>query len=314
MDKTDKIFIAGHTGMTGSALLSEMSLRGFSNIVTSNRKDIDLVNQSQVATFFSQERPDYVLIAAGKTGGIYANNGYCADFLYENLMIQNNIIHQSFLHEVKKLIFFACSAVYPKDLNYPILETDLLSGQLENMTESGAVAKIAGLKMCESYNRQYGTDFISLIPTNIYGPKQHYDPMDSMVVPAFISKFHRAKTENIPEVTIFGDGSEIRDFLHVDDLVSGTLFLLEKYNGNDYFNIASGYHCSIMELAEIIKTEVGYKGKIVYDKSSPSGIPMKVLNISRINSLGWKSKVIIQDGIHRVYTDFLNNNKMEPYF
>lgn len=304
MNKNSKIYVAGHQGMAGAALLSRLKSRGYTNLVVRTRKELDLVSQSSVADFFSKEKPEYVVLAAGKTGGIYANNEYCADFIYENIMVQSNVFYQAFLSGVKKLVFFACSAVYPKDRGCPMKEDALLTGPVEGMTEAGAVAKIAGWKMCESFNRQYGTDFVTLIPTNIYGPGQKYSALDSMVVPALILKFHQAKMNRQATVAINGDGSQIRDFLYVDDLASAAIFILEEYKGNDYFNVATGRNCSIRELAEIIKKEVGYKGLITYDPTKASGISMKVLDVSKVKALGWVSHVDLEDGIRRTYADF----------
>lgn len=305
MNKNSKIYVAGHAGMAGGALLAGLKSRGYANLIVRSRKELDLVSQSSVAGFFAKEKPEYVVLAAGKAGGIYANNEYCADFIYENVMIQSNVIYQAFLSGVKKLVFFACSAVYPKDRTVPMCEADLLTGPLERMTEAGGVAKIAGWKMCESFNRQYGADFITLIPTNIYGPGQKYDALDSMVIPSLLLKFHQAKMGGRGTVAINGDGSQIRDFLYVDDLASAAIFILEEYHGNDYFNVASGRNCSIRELAAIIKKEVGYKGDIAFDTTKTSGIFMKVLDVSRIKSLGWSGRVDLEEGIRRSYKDFL---------
>ena len=299
MNKNSKIYMAG------AAVLSQLKSRGYTNLVVRSRKELDLVDQSAVAGFFAKEKPEYVVLAAGKTGGIYANNEYCADYIYENVMIQSNIIYQAFLSEVKKLVFFSCSVVYPKDRTCPMREEDILTGPLERMTEAGTVAKIAGWKMCESFNRQYGTDFITLILTNIYGPGQRYDAFDSMVVPALLLKFHQAKINGHDKVVIKGDGSQIRDFLYVDDLASAAIFILEEYRGNDCFNVASGRNCSIRELAAIIKKEVGYEGQIAYDATKASGIPMKVLDGSRMKALGWFARVDLEDGIRRAYRDLL---------
>ena len=306
MKKHDKIFIAGHKGLIGSAILRILKNKGFENIITKNRSELDLTFQEHVHQFFNKYRPDYVFLAAGKTGGVYANDTYRAEFLYENLSIQLNIIHQAYLHEVKKLIFYGCSSMYPKFTPQPIREEHLLSGDLEPTNEAFAVAKIAGLKMCESYNRQYGTDFISVIPTNIFGPNQNYDPMNSLVVPALIRKFHEAKLANSKEVIIWGTGRPARDFLFADDLADASIFLIEQSLDDDVYNVASGRDYTISDLADIIKKVVGFDGEVVFDVSKPEGVLVKLQDISKISELGWKYSVDLRAGIKLTYDEVLS--------
>ena len=305
MEKKDKIFIAGHTGLVGSALRRILHAKGYENIISPGREQLDLLDQAKVAKFFKMEKPSYVFFAAGKTGGIYANNTYRADFLYENLVMQSNVIHQSFLHEAKKLMFFACSCIYPRDCPQPMKEEYMLSGRLEPTNEPFAVAKIAGLKMCESYNRQYGTDFITVIPTNLYGPNQRYEPMNSLVVPSLIHKFHEAKVKNEDGVVIWGSGNPSRDCLYVDDLVDASIFLIERYEGNDVFNIGSGKDYTIADIAAITKKITGYPGDIIYDRSLPDGVMQKLQDVTKINKLGWKYRVDLEEGIKLAYQDYL---------
>ena len=303
MEKQDKIYVAGHQGLVGSAILRQLQNRGFGKIITKSRSELDLTFQEQVRLFFDEYRPDYVFLSAGKTGGVYANDTYRAEFFYENISIQTNIIHQAYLHEVKKFIFYGCSSMYPKFSPQPMKEEHLLSGYPEPTNEPFAVAKIAGLKMCESYNRQYGTDFISVMPTNIYGPNQNYDSMNSLVVPALIRRFHEAKQVNAKEVIIWGTGRPSRDFLFVDDLANASIFLMEQSLGDDVFNIASGCDYTIADLAEIIKEVVGFEGDIVFDVSKPEGVLVKLQDINKISELGWKYSVDLKDGIQRTYDD-----------
>ena len=303
MEKQEKIYVAGHQGLVGSAILRQLQNRGFGKIITKSRSELDLTFQEQVRLFFDEYRPDYVFLAAGKTGGVYANDTYRAEFFYENISIQTNIIHQAYLHEVKKFIFYGCSSMYPKFSPQPMKEEHLLSGYLEPTNEPFAVAKIAGLKMCESYNRQYGTDFISVIPTNIYGPNQNYDSMNSLVVPALIRRFHEAKQVNAKEVIIWGTGRPSRDFLFADDLADASIFLMEQSLRDDVFNIASGCDYMIADLAEIIKEVVGFEGDVVFDVSKPEGVLVKLQDINKISELGWKYSVDLKDGIQRTYDD-----------
>ena len=307
MNKNDKIYVAGHNGLIGSAIVRRLIKEGYTNILTKNRSELNLTDQYSVKSFFEREKPDYVFFAAAKVGGIFANNTYRAEFIYENIMMQNNVIHHAFMSEVKKMIFLACGDVYPKNCPQPAKEEYLLTGALEVTCEPFALAKIAGIKMCESYNRQYGTDFIVVIPPNIYGPKQHYDIMNAQVLPSLINKFHSAKVSNSEEVVIWGTGSPIRDFLFVDDVADACIFLTNnEYSGNDLFNIGTGDGCSILELAEIIKKKVGYEGKISLDKTKPDGIAKKLLDISKISALGWKYLVPLVEGVEVTYKAFLN--------
>lgn len=306
MNKNDKVYIAGHNGLVGSSILRRLKKDGFTNIITKEHSDLDLCNQSQVESFFEKEKPNYVFLAAAKVGGVYANNTYRADFIYENIMIQSNVIHQSFLNEVKKLLFFSSADAYPKNYQQPIKEDNLLTGLLEDTCEPFAIAKLAGIKMCESYNRQYGTDFIVIVPPNVYGPNQHYDILNAQVLPSLVKKFHEAKISKLEEVLIWGTGLAERDFLFVDDLVDACIFLIENYTGADFFNIGTGKACNILELAETIKKVVGYKGKIIFDKTKPEGVNKKLLDISKIRNLGWKSATDLVDGIKITYDSFLN--------
>jgi GDP-L-fucose synthase len=307
MRKNAKIYVAGHRGLIGSAIVRRLKQSGYTNIVERDHAELDLSRQSQVEVFFNEERPDYVFLAAGKVGGVYANNMYRADFIYENLEIQNNVIHQSFINEVKKLIFFSCSCVYPKHCPQPMREAHLLSDYLEPTNEPFAIAKIAGMKMCESYNRQYGTDFISVIPTNVYGPNQNYEPMNSLVVPAMILKFHEAKTFNHDKVSLWGSGRPRRDFLFVDDLADAAIFLIQNYSGNETFNIGTGRDYSILELAEIVRSMVGFEGEIVYDQSKLDGVSVKLQDVSKLAELGWKYKTELEDGMRVTYADYVKN-------
>jgi GDP-L-fucose synthase len=305
MEPQSKIYVAGHSGMVGAALLRKLTQQGFRNLVTRGRAELDLTDQGAVADFFARERPEYVFCSAGRTGGIYANNTYRADFLYENVMMQSNVIHQSFLHEVRKLMFFSCSCIYPRECPQPMNEEHILCGPLEPTNEPFALAKIVGQKMCEAYNRQYGTDFITLIPTNLYGPGQKYEPMNSLVIPALIQKIHAAKCAVESEVVIWGSGRPSRDFLYVDDLADASIFIMQNYEGNVLLNIGTGHLISIAELAAMICKEIGYTGDIVYDRSLPDGVSQKLQDISGITSLGWQPRTSLIDGIHLTYTDFL---------
>ncbi|MBN1384035.1 MAG: GDP-L-fucose synthase [Elusimicrobia bacterium] len=306
MNKTDKIYVAGHKGLIGSAILRRLQKDGYKNIITKEHSELDLCNQSRVNAFFEKEKPDYVFMAAGKVGGVFANNTYRADFIYENLMVQNNIIHSSFLNEVKKLLFLGSADVYPKNYQKSAKEEFLLTGPLEPTCEPFALAKIAGIKMCESYSRQYGTDFISVIAPNVYGTHQHYDMLNAQVIPSLIKKFHEAKISKSKKVILWGSGKPVRDFLFVDDFVDACIFLMQEYSGTDFFNVGTGREYTILELAETIKKAVGYKGKIVFDKTKPDGVARKLLNTSKIQGLGWKAKTSLLDGIKIAYNSFLN--------
>jgi GDP-L-fucose synthase len=305
MKLKDKIYVAGHKGLIGSAILRRLEAEGFSNVIFREHSDLDLMNQEQVQMFFAKEKPDYVFFTAGKVGGVYANNTYRAEFIYENLMMQSNVIHQAYLNEIKKLIFFSCSSVYPKMSPQPMKEEYLLTGPLEPTNEPFGIAKIAGMKLCESYNRQYGTDFISVIPTNVYGTNQNYAPMNSQVAPAMIRRFHEAKINAVPEVVIWGTGRPSRDFIFADDLADATIFIAQNYFENEPINIGTGKDYTIQELASTIQDAVGYKGKIVYDASQPEGVIMKLQNLKKLSELGWKYTMELRDGIRLAYEDFL---------
>ncbi|MBN9293426.1 MAG: GDP-L-fucose synthase [Flavobacteriia bacterium] len=301
MNKSDKIYIAGHTGMVGSAIERLLSKNGFTNILKKTSKELDLRNQQDVADFFMQNKPDYVFVAAAKVGGILANDTYRADFLYDNLMIESNIIHQSFIHGVKKLLFLGSSCIYPKLAPQPLKEEYLLTGELEPTNEPYAIAKIAGIKLCETYRQQYGCNFISAMPTNLYGPNDNYDLNSSHVLPAMLKKFHDAKNTN-ENVVLWGDGSPMREFLHVDDLAEACLFLMEHYNGLNHVNIGTGKDITIKQLAEIISNIVGFKGEITWDTSRPNGTPRKLMDVSKINQMGWNAAISLEDGIKGVYS------------
>ncbi len=303
MNKSEKIYIAGHRGMVGSAIKRHLQGRGFSNFVERTSTQLDLRRQEQVKEFFEKEKPYYVFLAAAKVGGIHANNTYRAEFLYDNLMIQNNVIHHSYLNGVKKLMFLGSSCIYPKLASQPMREDALLTGTLEPTNEPYAIAKIAGIKMCDAYRSQYGCDYISVMPTNLYGPNDNYDLANSHVLPALIRKFHTAKKEDKSEVVMWGTGSPLREFMHADDLAEACVFLMENYSDYGFVNIGSGEEVSIKELAEIIKEVVGFKGKIVNDLSKPDGTPRKLMEVSKLRKLGWKHKISLKDGIRKVYSN-----------
>jgi GDP-L-fucose synthase len=303
MKKEDKIFVAGHRGMVGSAIVRKLKKENYNNLVLRTSSELDLRNQQAVEAFFETEKPDYVFLAAARVGGIVANNTYRADFIYDNLAIQNNVIHQSFKTGVKKLLFLGSSCIYPRLAPQPIKEEYLLTGELEKTNEPYAIAKIAGLKMCEAYRHQYGCQFISIMPTNLYGPNDNYDLNNSHVLPALIRKFYEAVEQNKPEVTIWGTGSPRREFLHVDDLADACFFLMQHYEGEWALNVGTGEDISIAELAELIKNIAGYKGKLSYDKSKPDGTPRKLLDVSRIHSLGWKHRISLEEGIRSVWNN-----------
>lgn len=305
MNKNDKIYIAGHRGMVGSALVRALESKGFDNIITKTRSELDLVNQQSVLEFFNTEKPDFVFLSAAKVGGIYANNTYPADFIYENLMIQNNIIHSSYLSGVKKLLFLGSSCIYPKFATQPMSEDQRLTGILEPTNEPYALAKIAGIKMCQSYNRQYNTNFISCMPTNLFGLNDNYHPENSHVLPALIRRFHEAKESNSSEVVVWGTGTPKREFLFADDLADASLFLMENYNENDHVNVGTGIEVTIRELAETVLKVVEFEGKLVFDETKPNGTSRKLLNCTKIHELGWKHKVTLREGIERAYGDFL---------
>ncbi|MFZ9848798.1 MAG: GDP-L-fucose synthase family protein, partial [Flavobacteriales bacterium] len=296
MEKSAKIYVAGHRGMVGSAIVRKLQKEGFNNIITRTSKDLDLTNQQAVSDFFAKEKPEYVFLAAAKVGGIHANNIYRADFIYQNLMIECNVIHQSYVHGVKKLLFLGSSCIYPKNAPQPIKEEYLLTSVLEETNEPYALAKIAGLKMCENYKRQYGCNFISGMPTNLYGPNDNYDLNNSHVLPAILRKFHEAKEANAPSVEIWGTGKPRREFLHVDDLADACLFLMEKYDGLQLVNIGYGEDVSIGELAELVKKTTGFTGAITNNTSKPDGTMKKLMDCSFLNNLGWKPKIDLAIG------------------
>ena len=290
--------------MVGSAIMRNLQSKGYSNIITRTSKELDLRNSQAVSDFFANDKPDYVFLAAAKVGGIQANNIYRADFIYENLMIQNNVIHNAYVHGVKKLMFLGSSCIYPKMAPQPLKEEYLLTGLLEETNEPYAIAKIAGIKMCESYKRQYGCNFISVMPTNMYGPNDNYNLNNSHVLPALIRKFHDAKENNLPSVEMWGTGTPMREFLHADDLGDACVFLMNTYDGEQFVNIGSGTDLTIKDLALLIKDIVGFKGEIVHDLSKPDGTPRKLMNVSYLHSLGWKHKIELPEGIKQVYEDF----------
>ena len=315
MEKTAKIYIAGHNGMVGSAIVRALTASGYTNLIFKSRGQLDLLDQMAVAEFFSKEKPEYVFLAAAKVGGILANNTAPADFLYENLQIQNNIIHQSYVHGVKKLLFLGSSCIYPKLAPQPIKEEYLLTGQLESTNESYAIAKIAGIKMCQSYNRQYGTNFVAVMPTNLYGPDDNFDLATSHVLPAMIRKFHEAKNQGDASVTLWGSGRARREFLYVEDMVDGCIFLMNTFNatggedmlGDVFVNLGVGTDLTIHELAEKIKEVVGYTGHIEWDTSKPDGTPQKLLDVNRMKELGWVYQTELTIGIEKTYQWYREN-------
>lgn len=301
MEKNSKIYIAGHRGMVGSAILRNLELKGFTNLIFRKSDELDLTNQKQVSDFFSKEKPEFVFLAAAKVGGINANNIYRGQFLYENLMIEANVIHHSYLNGAKKLLFLGSSCIYPKMASQPLSENSLLTGPLEKTNEPYAIAKIAGIKLCETYREQYGSNFISAMPTNLYGPNDNYDLNNSHVLPALLRKFHTAKKENIENVEVWGSGTPLREFLHVDDLAEACCFLMDNYNDPQTINVGFGEDISIRALAEMIKDIVGYKGDLVFNSTKPDGTPKKLMDSSKINSLGWQPKIQLREGISKVY-------------
>ncbi|MBP7510528.1 MAG: GDP-L-fucose synthase [Bacteroidia bacterium] len=306
MEKTDKIYVAGHRGMVGSAVYRKLVKEGFQNIVVKTSKELNLTQQQDVALFFEQEKPAYVFLAAAKVGGIQANNTYRGQFLYENLMIQSNVIHQSYMHGVKKLVFFGSSCIYPKLAPQPLIEESLLTGELEPTNEPYAIAKISGIKMCEAYRDQYQCNFVSIMPTNLYGYNDNYHPANSHVLPALIRKFHEAKVSNSPFVEIWGTGTPLREFLFVDDLADAAYLVMEKYNEKQFLNIGSGTDLSIKDLALLVKKVVGYEGELQFNAEKPDGTPRKLMDISKITSWGWEPKIALEKGISLAYNDFLN--------
>ncbi|NLR90493.1 GDP-L-fucose synthase [Flammeovirga agarivorans] len=307
MEKNSKIYVAGHRGMVGSAIVRKLNKEGFSNIVTKTSSELNLTDQQAVASFFEREKPDYVFLAAAKVGGILANNVYRGQFLYENLMIQNNVIHQSYVHKVKKLMFLGSSCIYPKMAPQPLKEEYLLTDTLEPTNEPYAIAKISGIKMCEAYRDQYGCNFISAMPTNLYGYNDNYHPKNSHVLPALLRKFHEAKVNNAPTVEVWGSGSPLREFMFVDDLAEACFYLMQNYDGKQFVNVGTGVDLSIKELAETIKEVVGFEGELVWDSSKPDGTPRKLMDVSKLHQAGWKHKVELKEGISLTYQDFIKN-------
>jgi GDP-L-fucose synthase len=305
MEKASKIFVAGHRGMVGSAIVRKLQSEGYNNLILRTSTEVDLRNQLAVENFFEAEKPEYVFLAAAKVGGIMANNIYRADFLYENLMIESNVIHQSYLHKVKKLLFLGSSCIYPKLAHQPLKEESLLSGYLEETNEPYAIAKIAGIKLCESYHRQYGCDFISAMPTNLYGPNDNYDLQNSHVLPALIRKFVEAKSLNRPQVEIWGTGSPLREFLHVDDLADACLFVMENYSSMEFVNVGSGREISINDLALMVKKMTDYQGEIIFDSSKPDGTPRKLMDGSKLKTLNWQPKITLETGLKSVIDAYL---------
>lgn len=308
MEKQAKIYVAGHRGMVGSAIYRRLKEEGYTNIVVRTSKELDLRDQQAVKEFFETEKPEYVFLAAAKVGGIMANNIYRADFLYENLAIQNNVFHFSHENQVKKLMFLGSSCIYPKMAPQPLKEDYLLTGTLEPTNEPYAIAKIAGIKMAESYRLQYNDNYISVMPTNLYGINDNYHPENSHVLPALIRKFHEAKVNNNPTVNVWGSGKPLREFMFADDLADACVFLMENYNDLQFVNIGVGEDVSIRDLAELIKEVVGYEGQLEFDSSKPDGTPRKLMDVSKLNALGWKAKTKLKDGIKLAYEDFLKNN------
>ena len=305
MKTTSKIYIAGHRGLVGSAIARRLASNGFNNLVLKRSAELDLRNQAAVAAFFEKEQPEYVFLAAAKVGGILANNDYPADFIYDNLMIQSNIIHHSYRNGVKKLLFLGSSCIYPKFAPQPMKEEHLLDGKLEPTNEPYAIAKIAGIKTCQSYNRQFGTQFISVMPTNLYGPNDNFDLQSSHVLPALIRKFHEAKLAGKPAVEIWGTGSPKREFLHADDLADACVYLMQHYSDNEIVNIGVGEDIAIKDLALLIKDIVGFSGELTFDTSKPDGTPRKLLDVSKLNGLGWKAGISLRDGITQTYQWYL---------
>lgn len=305
MDKNVKIYIAGHRGMVGAAIVRRLASAGYTNLVTRTHVELDLTNQAAVTQFLEYEKPDYIFLAAAKVGGIYANNTYRAEFIYQNLMMETNIVHASWQAGVSRLLFLGSSCVYPRDCPQPIKEEYLLTGSLEQTNESYAIAKIAGIKLCENYNRQYGTQYISVMPTNLYGPNDNYDLNNSHVLPALISKAHEAKVRGDKELVVWGSGKPMREFLYVDDMADACVFLMERGISVGLFNIGTGEELTIRELAETVMSVIGFQGEIVFDASKPDGTPRKLLNVDRMRELGWQAKTSLRDGIANAYTDFL---------
>lgn len=307
LQKDAKIYIAGHSGMAGSAICRVLKRNGYENLVLKTHKELDLTRQTEVEDFFKEEKPAYVFLAAAKVGGIMANKAAMADFMYENMMIEMNVIHEAWRNSCERLLFLGSSCIYPRLAPQPMSEKYLLTGELEPTNEAYALAKITGLKYCEYLNRQYGVDYISVMPANLYGPNDNYHPEHSHVVPALIRRFHKAKEQGITEVKCWGDGTPFREFLYVDDMAEACVFLMDHYHGNETVNLGTGTDMTIKELTELVAKVIGYKGKIVWDKDKPNGMPRKLLNVEKLHQLGWHHKTELEEGLKLTYEDFLNN-------
>ncbi|CAM2919417.1 GDP-L-fucose synthase family protein [Flavobacterium frigoris] len=303
MEFNSKIYVAGHRGMVGSALVENLERKGFVNIITRTSQELDLTNQLAVKTFFESEKPEYVFLAAAKVGGIVANDTYSADFIYENILIQTHVIHESYKNKVKKLLFLGSSCIYPKLAPQPLKEEYLLTGLLEETNESYAVAKIAGIKMCEAYRKQYGCSFISAMPCNLYGFNDNYDLQNSHVIPALLRKFHEAKSSKSPEVIVWGTGTPLREFLHASQMADACVYLMQNYDDGGFVNVGSGSEISIGDLANMVKEIVGFQGEIIFDTTKPDGTPRKIMDVSRLSSLGWKNAIALKQGIEKVYNE-----------
>ena len=312
MKINSRIYVAGHLGLVGSAILRALQQKGFENLITRTHSDLELKDSTAVREFFADTKPEYVFLAAAKVGGIHANNTYPAEFIHENLLLQANVIHESWRHEVVKLIFLGSSCIYPKQCPQPIKEEYLLTGKLESTNDAYAIAKIAGIKTCQSYNKQYGTNYLSVMPTNLYGINDNFHPENSHVVPSLIRKFHKAKIMNSESVNIWGDGTPRREFLHADDLAAAVLFLMENYNDSEIVNVGCGQDQTIMELAETIQEVVGFKGYMNFDSSYPNGTPQKILDISKIKLLGWEPNIPLKEGLKQVYQWYGEHNRSAP--
>lgn len=318
MDLNDKIYIAGHTGLVGSAIVRQLESRGFTNILMRTHKELDLTNQAKVQNFFQQEKPDYVILAAAKVGGIHANDTYPADFIYQNMMIEANVINSAYLNKVKRLLFLGSTCIYPKNVKQPMQEEAILTGVLEPTNEPYALAKIAGIKLCESYNRQYSTDFRSVMPTNLYGINDNFHPVNSHVIPALMQRFHQAKVDNDEDVVVWGTGNAMREFLYVDDMAKASLFVLgldeQTYKDNtqqmlSHINIGTGKDVTIREMAETMKNVVGFKGKLIFDTTKPDGTSRKLIDVSRLSNMGWKYSTDLREGFKNTYEWYLMEKK-----
>lgn len=309
MQKSSKIYVAGHRGLAGSAIMNALTRRGHDSIITRTHREVDLTNQNAVKKFFEKEKPEFVFLAAARVGGIMDNKNNPGDFIYNNLMIQNNVIHHAYLSGVKKLLFLGSSCVYPKIVKQPISEESLLIASLEPTNQAYAVAKIAGIEMCQAYNKQYGTNYISIMPTNLYGPGDNFDPVKSHVLPSFIRTFQEAKEKNLDQVTFWGTGKPLRELMYIDEFADASVFLMNNYSGSEIINVGTGLDISIKNLAEITKKIVGYKGKILWDTSKPDGTPRKLLDVTKLNKLGWKSEITLEEGIRVTYQWYMDSYK-----